>query len=311
MYKILLAAVSLALSVAAPQARAVSIPLGAAASYAVLYTGEGGNTLKISGGDIVGNVGVAGTGWDTPTGTITQTGKVLHADGSMIAGQLDFAAAQSSPDQYIDKQSSGNWAGPALPSPNYNVFGVTTALKAVAALSTSLAGVGNNLAINGPQIVDASAGLLQTINNVVYRIFNVTSYTFKDGEVLTINGDGGGNPVVFNFGNYDVALKGLVNLVGLTPDQVLFNFTGTNNVSLNTKASTYADKAFQGTIIAMDSKITLDNANLVGHVYGGDNDDFEIKGGSSINMIPEPSSIVLLGLGLAGLTAMRRRRQGR
>ena len=51
-------------------------------------------------------------------------------------------------------------------------------------LSSSLAGLGNNLAINGNQTVNESAGQSDTVNGVTYRVSNVTSYNENDGKLL-------------------------------------------------------------------------------------------------------------------------------
>ena len=53
------------------------------------------------------------------------------------------------------------------------------------------------ITINGTQTINESAGQLDTINTVSgpvqFRVFNVTSYSYGDGKLLTIMGDGTGN----------------------------------------------------------------------------------------------------------------------
>src|SRR5215469_12063483 len=95
--------------------------------------------------------------------------------------------------------------------------------------------------INGNQTINESAGALVIVNGVAYRVFNVTSYTEGNGNVLTIKGDGSGDPVVLNFGfNSNVNLGGDVTLNGLTDDQVLWNFTPSGkNINLNNNASSF------------------------------------------------------------------------
>jgi len=286
----------LLVALAAPFARANEVAIGVNASqYAVLYEGTGGNTLHITNVTINGNVGVGGTG------------KVSDSGPSTVNGRLDFSAANTG-------QFSGA-PGDTGPTPiNYSVAAVTSALNAVNSLNSSLAGLGNGLVINGTQTINESAGQMDTINGVTYRVFNITSYSSGDGKLLTINGDGSGDPVVFNFSfNSNVNLGGDVTLNGLNDDQVLFNFTSSGkNISLNNNASSFPSVAFQGIILAPNDVISLTNANLDGRVFGGDRSDMQIVSGTTIKapgVVPEPATLTLLGSGILALGSFLRRRK--
>jgi len=164
------------LFVSIPLAQATNIPIGADASnYGVLYEGTGGHTLHITNVTVNGNVGVGGTGLVSDSGPST------------VNGRLDFSAANTG-------QFSGAPADTGPTSINYNVAAVTNALTTVNSLSSSLAGLGNSLAISGTQTINESAGQLDTVNGVTYRVFNVTSYSENDGKLVTITGDGSGDP---------------------------------------------------------------------------------------------------------------------
>jgi hypothetical protein len=61
-------------------------------------------------------------------------------------------------------------------------------------------------------------------------------------------------------------------------------------------------------------KVNLDNMTLTGHLYGGQSgQDFQVVSGFNLNatLIPEPSTLVLAGLGLCGAFVARRRIQAR
>lgn len=280
------------LCIVSSHAHATDIPLGGAANYAVLYTGTGGHNLSITNVTVAGNIGVGGTG------------HVQFSGPGVIGGELDFSAANTG-------QYSNNNAGNVGPiSVNYNVGAVTTDITTVTNLSNSLAGLGNSITINGTQTINESAGQLDTKNGVTYRVFNVTSYSSGDGKVLTINGDGSGDPVVFNFGfNSNVNLGGDTTLVGLTPDQVLYNFTSSGkNISLNNNASSFPNASFQGVILAVNDAMSIVNANLTGRFFGGDSSDMQIVSGDHIFMpptVPEPPSFAALIAGLMILGLMR------
>lgn len=287
--------VALSAVVAVRQARANALPLGAAENYAVIYEGIGGADLQINNVNIDGNIGVGGTG------------KVQYNGPGAINGQMNFSAGNTS--QFSN--NNGLNIGPS--SVAYHDATVTTALTDVDILSFDAgSAAGTGLAINGNQTINESAGMLEMVDGVASRVFDITSYSENDGDVVTINGDGSGDPVVFDFAGSlgNVNLKGDVTLTGgLTDDQVLWNFLraahGTNDVNLSTNDSTYPALAFQGVILAPTDVLSMNAANLDGALFGGDSSDMQIVSHSNFNVpalpAPEPATLsLLLVAGLVG-----------
>ena len=240
-----------------------ALNVGGLASYAVLYEGTGNNQLSISNDIVQGNIGVGG-------------GQVQFSGPGTIAGRLDFAAANTG--QYHN--TNGSNVGPT--SVNYNVSAVTTAITAANSLSTALGGLsGTSISFNNAnQTVNESSGTLHTSGGVSYRVFNVTSYSENNADTVTINGDGSGDPVVFNFAySSNTNLGGQVTLTGgLTNDQVMWNFTSSGKqVQLNNNGGTFA-----GVLLLPNDQYQSNSSNLDGRVYGGAGGNMQIVSGANV-----------------------------
>jgi uncharacterized repeat protein (TIGR01451 family) len=233
-------------------------------AYTVLYEGTGNNQLSINNDTIFGNIGVGG-------------GQVQFNGPGIIKGRMDFSAANSG--QFHN--TNGSNVGPT--SVNYSISAVTAAINAVNSLNTTLAGLsGTNISFNNSnQTVNESSGTLHTVGGVTYRVFNVTSYSETNQNTVTINGDGSGDPVVFNFAyGSNVNLGGQVALggTGLSADLVMWNFTNTGKqVNLNNNGGT-----FLGVIIAPKEQYQSNSSNLDGRVYGGAAGNMQIVSGANV-----------------------------
>jgi hypothetical protein len=274
-------------------AQATTIPLGDASNYAILYTGLGGTQLAITSVTVNGNVGVGNNG------TVQFTGP------GTITGNVDFSAGNTG--QFHNTNSSN--IGPT--SVAYNQANVTADLASLSFLNASLGAATNQTGlaiVPGGQTINENAGALDTINGITYRVFNVTSVNDTKGNLITIKGDGSGDPVIFNL-THPASFNGYVALNGLTADQVLWNFVGSN---ITTTVNT-GGLAWQGIVLAPGGGMTIIDSVLDGHYYGGgDSRDMEIISSDAINTanvipVPEPSTVLLLGFGFGGIGLIARK----
>jgi hypothetical protein len=172
-----LVGLALALSPATP-AGATGFTLDGGSNYAILFDGNGGNTLQITNITVNGNVGVGGTGQMTDSGPST------------INGQINFSALNTG--QFSNNNASNVITGGV----SFNVAAVGSALTSLSSLNSTLgAEAGTAISILGNTTINASAGKLDASGNMV---FTVTAFNTTNSNVLTINGDGVHN-VVLNF----------------------------------------------------------------------------------------------------------------
>ena len=290
-----------------PQAARAGFTLGPdATNYALLFEGAGSKTLQITNVTINGNVGVGMTGKATDSGPAT------------ISGRIDFTLSDTG------QFSSNNGSNVITGGVHYNVAAVADALNYVNNLNATLggeAGTGVNIGTGSGKTltINASDGILDANGN---EVFTVTGFNTTNGDVLIINGDLAGHSVVLNF-TQSVNFNNQVKLVGLTSDQVLYNFVGGNgltggptlqindNLGTHTANCSLGVYCVQGVFLNPNGPISVTNANVVGRVFGGDTHDFQYVSGSKITAemspVPEPTTVfVVTGFSLAIVLASRR-----
>ncbi len=276
--------------------------LGDAVNWAVLAEGSGNHNFQISNSQITGNVGI---------GNENGGNMAVAFSSGTVNGNFYFA------------NSTANYTGGGTLNGTYNNTSdaqVDTNLNYLNNLSSTLGTEsGTSLTINpggsgSTQTLAANTGKLDGDGNYV---FTLTSVNFSANTTLLINGAGlGGDSVVINVplsvGN--VSMNGAITLEnGLTANQVLINVFGGNDVTLTggTTVEPSANNAYQYvTYLDPDGKIQPNSINLVGHIYGGDTQDFQLNSGANVMvLVPEPKSVALgiMG-GLVGLLVLQHRR---
>jgi choice-of-anchor A domain-containing protein len=283
--RVISAAVLSLAALSGPYARAGFV-LGDAANFVVLYEGAGKQLLGTTNVTINGNIGIG-----APSGSTT-AGWLAIGPGA-INGSVLFAGAvkDSVKNTTITGTVTGNNVSVQTDLNSLNNLSASLGKEAGTALAVNLTHAGQGLTIN------ASSGTLDANGN---RVFTVSSFNFKNGTTLTINGNGSGNSVVINFSK-NAQFGGTIVLTGgLTANQVLFNFTG--NDSLQANGGTLA-----GTFLDPNGTIAVANTTISGHVFGGDAGSMQITSGDKLyapvppSVTPEPSTITMLVSGLAVL----------
>jgi len=269
--------------------------LGLAANYVILTDPRVHNVQFTSDSFITGNVGVSET-------NPTTSPKV---NGGNITGNLDFAGPINVNNATVSGTTSAN------------VGNVTTAYNTLTSLSSTLgaeSGTSLTLTNTGTQIINASSGTLDGSGNRVFTVsaaddFNVT-------KLLTINGSAS-DYVVINIvdGAKAVFHAGISLTGGITSDHVLYNILGSTGGEVKGGSGINGDKVY-GTILAVDRKFNMDNTSIVGRVFGGGDNDFQLVSNFRIvqpaveSDVPEPASFILWSvLALTGAVAGRRRQR--
>jgi len=281
-----------ALMLAAIPAKADLLGLGTLTQYALVDLGSG-DTISVNSGPISGDVllggGVKAAFSGGNNGQITGT---LYYD-STVTGTNTFSQLQNAPSTSQVSTSVTSQAFSYAAAASSYAAGLT-ATKTYTNISSATTFTGNG----GLNVID--------VNNI-------------QNAPLTISGTSSDTFVINISGTFNTNQK--MTLSGVNASQIIFNFTGTSGNVLQTSGG----NQLYGTFLAADGgNFQFSELNLTGalinsqggmqFVSGSKIPTFTgFTGGTSGQQVatPEPASLTIMGVGLAALGAVRRRRRAR
>jgi choice-of-anchor A domain-containing protein len=230
-------------------------------------------------GSVVGPIGIATAGHKFQTsGSRIYTGPIyIHTGSTWTSSAIGFPTPQQS--AAIDAM---------LAQASADAFAASNFASSLAATAT-YGNINSSLSITEGSVGD--------------YVFNIQSINFSGGKSLTLSAPAGSNFILnITSGSLTLSPGSIVLSGGLTPDHVLINYTGTNNI---TTSGGQNSSRIYANILAPNAHVQLTPGYVAGFIIA---QSIQMSSGANVVPVPEvtPSSVLLGFIGLAVAFGSRR-----
>ena len=264
------------------KANTISATLGVAgpSNYAILFLSTSGQPQMNGPGTTNGNVGYNGS-----TSLQLNGSAGPEINGNLILGNNATVnnLAQVTGTIFTNQSAQLNAAQAAAISASAVFNGLTP---------TSVLTV-----VNGTTTIIGSAGL---------NVIDLTGITLGNGQTLTLSGPAGAQFVINVSGNIVLNSASIVETGGVLNTDVVFNVTG----KVQTSGGLNNLSMINGIVLDLTGQIAMAPGAINGELIAGGNNPQIVSGGfvNGTTTVPEPSSLLLLSMGVVGLLLLGWRR---
>lgn len=266
---------------AAAKADTISSALGVAGpgNYAILFLSTSGQPQMNGPGTTTGNVGYNGS-----TSLQLNGSAGPEINGNLILGNN---ATVNNPAQVT---------GTIFTNQSAQLNAAQAAAINAASFFNGLTPTSVMTVVNGTTTIIGSAGL---------NVLNLTGITLGNGQTLTLSGPAGAQFVINVSGNMALNSGLIQETGGLLASDVVFNVAG----KVQTSGGLNNESVINGIVLDLSGQIALSPGAINGELIAGGNNPQIVSGGSVTGIVsaPEPSSLLLLSMGITGLFLLRRR----
>ena len=141
-----------------------------------------------------------------------------------------------------------------------------------------------------------------TQNAVGNYVFKITAISFSGGRELTLSAPAGSTFLLNITSGLTLSPGSIILAGGLTPDNVLINYTGSSHISLSGGGN---GSRIYSAILAPDAHVQITPGFIAGSIIA---DSIQLSSGANVVPVPEvaPSSVIFGFLGLIVAVSSRR-----